>query len=74
MLGKEKQASLDIFSEVDNMELKFELPFAATCHWVGRVGKVSRLGRSRSSMQIPGIMSGERSAASSRNAGMQWPA
>ena len=33
MSGKKKQASLDIFSEVANMELECELAFAATCYW-----------------------------------------
>ena len=33
MLGKKKQASLDIFLEVENMELQYELAFAATSHW-----------------------------------------
>ena len=56
------------------MELEYELAFAATCYWAGRVGKESGLmicmehGRDRSPTQVPGIRSRgrrERSAASS---------
>ena len=34
MLGKKKQTSLDIFSEVDNMELEDELVFATLLDYV----------------------------------------
>ena len=32
MLGKKKQASLDNFSEFENMELEYKLAITATCY------------------------------------------
>ena len=42
MLGKKKQASLDIFLEVADMELEYELAFAAICQWAGSCWKGKR--------------------------------
>ena len=33
MLGKKKQASLDISFEMEHIKLEHELAFAATCSW-----------------------------------------
>ena len=73
MLGKKKQASLDIFVEVEKMELEYELAFRGDV-LLGQVASgeanglmtCMKLGRSRSAMQALGIGSWgllERSAA-----------
>ena len=64
MLGKKKQASVDISFEMEHMELEHELAFAATCSWARSCwGEAKglmtcmKLGRSRSTMQPLGIRS-----------------
>ena len=67
MLDKKKHASLDIILEVENVELEYELAFAATSYWA-KLMTCMKPGRSRSSAQVPGMGFGswrERSAASS---------
>ena len=65
MLGKKKQASLDIFVEVENMELEYELAFRGDVLLsqvaLGEANGLMtflKLGRSRSAMQALGIRPG----------------
>ena len=64
MLGKKKQASLDIFVEVENMELEYELAFRGDVLLsqvaLGEANGLMtflKLGRSRSAMQALGMRS-----------------
>ena len=77
MLGQKKQASLDIFVEVENMELENELAFRGDV-LLGQVASgeanglmtCMKLGRSRSAMQALGIGSWGLPERSAANLGM----